>query len=119
MTTRTATRVRDVMTVDLVTCPADAPVGEAARLMRDRDIGDVLVMDGDRLRGIVTDRDITVRIVAEAGDVANTAIVEATSQPLVTIDADYNTPRHRGHGEDQWNSSRCLCASVCRDHQLK
>ncbi len=53
--------VKDVMTTDLVSCDASTPLADAATLMRDRDIGDVLVTDGNTLRGIVTDRDIVVR----------------------------------------------------------
>ena len=49
--------VRDVMTTDLVTCPSSAPVMDAAGHMRDRNIGDVLVVDDGSVRGIVTDRD--------------------------------------------------------------
>jgi len=57
--------VQDVMTTDLVTCAPGTPIAEAARMMRDRDIGDVLVAEGDRLLGIVTDRDLVVRCLAD------------------------------------------------------
>jgi CBS domain-containing protein len=48
-------------------------------------MGDVLVADGDRLRGIVTDRDIVVRAVAEARDLATTPISELCSGELTTL----------------------------------
>jgi CBS domain-containing protein len=53
------------MTRNPVTVDAQVPIREAARQMQANDIGDVLVMDGDRLIGVVTDRDIAVRAVAE------------------------------------------------------
>ncbi|URN17599.1 MULTISPECIES: CBS domain-containing protein [Streptomyces] len=63
-----AQRVREVMTAGAAAVRPDASLVEAARLMRAQDVGDVLVADGDRLVGVVTDRDITVRAVAEGAD---------------------------------------------------
>jgi CBS domain-containing protein len=60
-----AQSIREVMTPDPVTLPATASLEEAARRMKDEDIGDVLVVEGDVLRGIVTDRDIVIRGLAE------------------------------------------------------
>ncbi len=57
--------VRDFMTLDPVTVQVGATLGEAARLMRDRQIGLLPVMDGDRLVGVVTDRDLVVRGLTE------------------------------------------------------
>jgi len=57
--------VRNVMTRDPVCVPADTPVTVPAQRMRDHDIGDVLVMSGGELRGIVTDRDMVVRGLTE------------------------------------------------------
>lgn len=74
-----------VMTTDLVTCPGDATIAEAARLMRDRDIGDVLVTGEDgRLAGIVTDRDIVVRCVAE-GAAGDTTLARACSPDVRSL----------------------------------
>ena len=53
--------VRDIMTPAPITLPLSATVADAAREMRDADVGDVLVVEGDVLRGLVTDRDIVVR----------------------------------------------------------
>ncbi|MDP9441906.1 MAG: CBS domain-containing protein [Actinomycetota bacterium] len=80
--------VAEVMTTHVVTVPADAPVAEAARLMRDHDIGPVLVMDGDQVRGIVTDRDITIRAVAEGRDVQSTPVSEVASEGVTTVSPD-------------------------------
>ncbi|MCP9943643.1 CBS domain-containing protein [Streptomyces somaliensis] len=60
--------VREVMTAGAAAVRPDASLVEAAQLMRAQDIGDVLVADGDLLVGVVTDRDITVRAVAEGAD---------------------------------------------------
>jgi CBS domain-containing protein len=61
-------RVRDVMTRGVECVPPDATLQEAARKMRDLDVGPLPVCDKDRLAGMLTDRDITVRAVAEGRD---------------------------------------------------
>jgi CBS domain-containing protein len=75
--------VKDVMTTDVVACDASAPIVEAARLMRDRGIGDVLVKEGKQLRGIVTDRDIVVRGIAEGRDVLRATLADVCSNDIV------------------------------------
>jgi CBS domain-containing protein len=80
--------VRDVMTTDLVTCPSSAPVMDAAGHMRDRNIGDVLVVDDGSVRGIVTDRDIVVRCVADGGDVRQATVGDVCSGDLTTVASD-------------------------------
>ncbi|MEU6811434.1 CBS domain-containing protein [Streptomyces sp. NPDC046831] len=72
--------VRDVMTPGVVAVRPDASLAEAARLMRDQDIGDVVVADGQRVVGVLTDRDITVRAVAEGRD-PQTVSVRAVCTP--------------------------------------
>jgi CBS domain-containing protein len=78
--------VEDVMTTDLCALPFGSTLVQAAREMRDRDIGDVLVLDDDGyLAGIVTDRDIAVRAVAEGRDPSGVSVDEiCTSGDLVT-----------------------------------
>ncbi|NKE62403.1 CBS domain-containing protein [Lentzea sp. PSKA42] len=78
--------VRDLMTVDPVVLPPDAPVREAAKAMRDRDIGDVLVVEGDRLYGIVTDRDLVVRAMADRDDMSDCCVRDVCSDHVVTAD---------------------------------
>ena len=56
--------IRDVMTPDPVTLAGDSTAVEAARVMRDEGVGDGIVVESDGIRGILTDRDITVRGVA-------------------------------------------------------
>ena len=75
--------VRDIMTPDPVTLPADASARQAAQAMRDQDIGDVLVLDGGELHGIVTDRDLVVRGLAERDDLSGVSLREVcTRQPI-------------------------------------
>ncbi|MEU8267771.1 CBS domain-containing protein [Sphaerisporangium sp. NPDC049002] len=81
-------KVRDVMTHRPICLPADASVSKAARLMRDQAIGDVLVTKDDRLCGVVTDRDIVVRAVAEARDADSTPLGSLCSSELVTVRPD-------------------------------
>jgi CBS domain-containing protein len=80
--------IKGLMTTDLVTRPGSTSVQDGARLMRERDIGDILVMEGDRLQGIVTDRDIVVRCVADRGDVSAVTLADACSADLVTVTPD-------------------------------
>lgn len=58
-------QVQEIMTPRPVTVPPQTPISDAAQLMRDMQVGDVLVADGDALRGVLTDRDVAVRAVAE------------------------------------------------------
>jgi CBS domain-containing protein len=78
--------IREVMTPNPVTIPADMSAADAARLMRDRDLGDVLVMDQDRVMGIITDRDIVVRVVASGQDPANVKVGDICSKELHTVE---------------------------------
>jgi CBS domain-containing protein len=80
-----ADTVRDVMTRDPATVDASVPVAEAARVMHDRDVGDVIVLQGGRLRGIVTDRDIVVRVVAEERDARTARVGDVVTPNLVTL----------------------------------
>jgi CBS domain-containing protein len=61
-------------------------VVEAARLMKSEDVGSIPVTEGDRLVGIVTDRDIAIRVVAEGKDVRSVTVGEIASKDLVTVD---------------------------------
>jgi CBS domain-containing protein len=73
------------MTTTVVYLPSETTLAEAARTMREQDIGDVVVADGPSLTGLVTDRDIVVRAVAERFDPASTTIGEIVSKDLVTV----------------------------------
>lgn len=81
-------RVEDVMTPQPVTLPPDASVVEAARSMRDEAIGDVLVGSEDSVVGILTDRDIVIRGLAEESDVASLTVGELCTPSTVTVGPD-------------------------------
>ncbi|CAL9347222.1 Hypoxic response protein 1 [Streptomyces sp. enrichment culture] len=80
--------VRDIMTGDPVTVEPQTSVTAVARIMRDQDLGAVLVTDGDDLRGLVTDRDLVIRALAEGGDPERTTVAGACSDDLVTVRPD-------------------------------
>ncbi len=83
-----AQAVREVMTQNVVTLPGSAPLVEAARRMREDDIGDVIVMEGDSMCGMVTDRDIVVRAIAVGKDPQSATVSEICSHELVTAAPD-------------------------------
>ena len=80
-----AQSIRDVMTANPISLPAAASVADAARAMRDSNIGDVIVLDDGRLCGIATDRDIVVRAVAEGRDPFTTKLADICSQELTAL----------------------------------
>jgi CBS domain-containing protein len=80
--------VRDAMTDDPRSIGPSASVVDAARLMRDEHIGSLPITDGDTLVGMITDRDITTRAVAEAADLATTTVGEVYSQDLISVEPD-------------------------------
>src|SRR2546429_354288 len=82
---RMAQQIRELMTLNPVALPGTASVHEAARAMRDADIGDVIVIENNQVCGIVTDRDIVVRTVAEARDPATTTLADLCSHALLTV----------------------------------
>src|SRR4051794_28882303 len=84
-----AATVKDVMTRDPREVSVDTSIVEVAQLMRDEDIGSVIVTDGGRLRGLVTDRDVVVRAVAENLDPSvETVDTVYSGRDLVTVDPD-------------------------------
>jgi CBS domain-containing protein len=81
-------QVRDVMTPNPESCASDASVADAARTMAKADVGPIPVVDGERLVGILTDRDIVVRVVAEGRDPQATTVGEVASTGLTTVSPD-------------------------------
>ena len=80
--------VKDVMTAEPVVLSKDAPLVEAARLMRDQGIGDVIVVEGESAEGLVTDRDLVIRAVAEGADPSTTSLGQVISSEFVTVAPD-------------------------------
>ncbi|MDQ4040903.1 MAG: CBS domain-containing protein [Actinomycetota bacterium] len=80
--------VNDVMTGDPRTVAPGDTIAEAARAMRESDAGDVLVVDQGRLSGIVTDRDIAIRAVADGRDPNETPVSEVCTTDVHTLTPD-------------------------------
>ena len=80
-----AQTVQHVMTQPAVALDLSAPLSEAAYAMRDNGIGNVVVLEDDEICGIVTDRDIVVRAVAEGLDPSATTLGDICSRELTTI----------------------------------
>ena len=81
--------IGDVMTTNPETLPESTTVREAAEAMRANDIGDVVVVDDNgKLSGILTDRDIVVRVVAEGRDPRTTRIGDIASRDLTAVSPD-------------------------------
>ena len=77
-----ATSVRDAMTEKPHSIGASASVVEAARLMRDENIGSLPITDDGKLAGMITDRDITTTVVAEGADPKATSVGDVGRQDL-------------------------------------
>jgi CBS domain-containing protein len=81
-----AKSVRSAMTEDPRSIGASASVVEAARLMREQHIGSLPVTEDERLVGMITDRDITTRVVAESAVPETTSVGEVYSRDLISVE---------------------------------
>ncbi|WP_246144170.1 CBS domain-containing protein [Actinacidiphila oryziradicis] len=95
--------VRDAMTTDVVTVPPYTSLTAVAACMRDADVGCVLVATDDVLHGLITDRDIIVRVTAEGLIAGSTTARQAASRALVTVTPD---------------TTLCDATALMRDHAL-
>jgi len=73
---------------ELITAPKSMPVGDAARLMKQHKVGAILVVEGDKLVGVFTERDALFRVVAEGRDAAITELGAVMTQNPRTVQAD-------------------------------
>ena len=80
--------VSTIMSTDVVALEAGAPLRTAAEVMRDQDVGSVVVTDGGHVTGIVTDRDVVIRAAAEGRDLAATTLGSISSSPVLSVDCD-------------------------------
>jgi CBS domain-containing protein len=94
-----ARTVEEIMTTNPRTVNVDDTVLDAARVMRDNDIGDVIVVEDGQVAGIVTDRDIVVRAVAEGRDAESTTVSDIATtgtqamEPEASVDDALRTMR--------------------------
>jgi len=82
--------VRDAMTEEPRSIGASASVVEAARLMREGHIGSLPVTEDERLVGMITDRDITTRVVAESAAPETTSVGDVYSRDLISVEPDHD-----------------------------
>lgn len=80
-----AQTVREVMTSPPITLEPSTSLVDAARAMRDDDVGAVVVAADDQVQGLVTDRDIVVRCIADGRDPATTPVAEVITSDLATL----------------------------------
>jgi CBS domain-containing protein len=81
-------QVREAMTSNPRTVTSDSSIAEAARLMRDEDTGIAPITEGERLVGVITDRDVAIKVVAEGKDPETTKVTQIAATNLVTIDPE-------------------------------
>src|SRR5512141_114496 len=86
-------RISEIMTNELATVPPDTTVADVAAIMRDRDIGDVLVVEDGKLRGIITDRDLALQVLAEDHDPQSATVEDFMNKNVITGDATWNLDR--------------------------
>ena len=97
-------KVREIMTRDVRTVAPDTTVREAARLMKDLDVGPLPVVEGKKVVGMVTDRDIVVRCVAAGANPDSAPVRDAMSTNVLACPAD----------DDEKDAARLM-----KDHQVR
>jgi CBS domain-containing protein len=83
-----AKKINETMTANPCSIDAGKPISYAAKMMRDEDVGFAPVVDGDRLVGTLTDRDIAVRVVAEGLDPEDTLVRDVATKNLITVEPE-------------------------------
>jgi CBS domain-containing protein len=83
-----AKTIHDLMTSNPSTIEPDKTVADAAKLMRDEDAGLIPIVEGQKLAGTITDRDIAIRVVAEGKDPQSSTVRDVMTSRLVTVDPD-------------------------------
>jgi len=81
-------KLRDLMTKNVRTCRPDSPVTEAAQIMADVNCGAVPVCEGDKCVGMITDRDIVLRVVAKGEDFQTVTVRDCMTTPVITATPD-------------------------------
>jgi CBS domain-containing protein len=80
--------IRDIMTKEVETVSPETTIKDGATLMKSRDIGSLPVVEGRKVSGVITDRDITIRVVAEGRDPGSTKVGEIMSREVVSVRED-------------------------------
>jgi CBS domain-containing protein len=90
---RSERTVRDVMVTDVVSIEPSASLTDAARVMEEANVGMLPVVQDGKLLGVITDRDIVVRAVAQEADPASTAVGDCISINAIVAEPDWSTDR--------------------------
>lgn len=81
-------QVREIMTTRIISVSSNSTVKDAALLMNKNNIGSVPVVDSGSVRGMLTDRDIVLRCVAESKDAGNLKVADICSQGAISVKPD-------------------------------
>ena len=82
------TTARDIMTSGADVVPSDATVLDAAKKIASDNVGSLPICDNGKLKGMITDRDIVVKVLAKGGDPGTTKVIDLIQGEVVTIGAD-------------------------------
>lgn len=86
-------KIREIMTASPITLTADRPVTDAAMAMKENHIGDVIVMTDGKMGGVVTDRDIVVRVIAQGREPQTTKLGDICSRDVASVGPDDEVDR--------------------------
>lgn len=86
-------KIREIMTASPITLTADRPVTDAAMAMKENHIGDVIVMTDGKMCGVVTDRDIVVRVIAQGREPQTTKLGDICSRDVASVGPDDEVDR--------------------------
>lgn len=81
-------KVRDVMTRQIETVAPSSSVEEIARLMKRNDVGSIPVCEGQKVLGIITDRDIVVKVIADGKNVSSVSAKDIMTSQVITVTSD-------------------------------
>ena len=81
-------KIKDVMKKNIITIPSNTLVTVAAKAMKEKNIGSIMITDNRRYIGIVTERDILYKVVAEGKNPKDILVDDIMTRSFVTIDAD-------------------------------
>src|SRR3989449_6757826 len=101
--------VRDVMVGDVVVIDASASLVDAAVTMKEANVGILPVVSGGRLRGLITDRDIIVRAIAEGADPATTLVGDCATRDLICARPDTAVRRSEEHTSELQSRLHLVC----------
>ena len=77
--------VSDIMSKDVATIGASSTMADAAKIMGEKHIGSLVILDNDRPQGIVTERDLLTKVLAKRLDPAKTKVMDVMSSPLIAV----------------------------------